>query len=102
MTERQLTGRSTLGDWLAHPVGGPLVLDLLARQGREVSQLGPAARVMSLRRLVELSQGLVPPSVVDDLVRAANDGRLVTEEPEEPEDPRTRSCAASTLPSGRG
>ncbi|MFJ9895972.1 glycoside hydrolase family 43 protein [Streptomyces sp. NPDC091280] len=72
-----LTGRSTLGDWLADPAGGPLIRELLTRLGQDVSQLGPA-RVFSLNRLVGLSEGRISQPLVDGLVRAVNDGRLVT------------------------
>ncbi|MET8976373.1 glycoside hydrolase family 43 protein [Streptomyces sp. NPDC004539] len=81
-----LTGRSTLGDWLADPAGGPLVRDLLTRLGQDASQVG-TARVFSLDRLVELSQGKITRPQVDDLVRAVNGGRLVTsDEPAGPAD----------------
>ncbi|WP_206326722.1 glycoside hydrolase family 43 protein [Streptomyces sp. S3(2020)] len=72
-----LTGRSTLGDWLEDPAGGPLVRELLTRLGQDVSRLG-SARVFSLNRLVELSEGKISQPTVDNLVRAVNGGRLVT------------------------
>ncbi|GAA1614814.1 glycoside hydrolase family 43 protein [Actinoplanes couchii] len=67
-----LTARTTLGDWLDDPVGGPLVRDLLG----DVSDLGPA-RVFALDDLVALSQGRLTRANVDDMVRAANGGELV-------------------------
>lgn len=77
--QQRLTAQSTLGKWIDHPVGGPHILALLDRQGQDPSLLGPA-RKFPLNQLVALSQGSISPSDVDDLVRAANGEKPVTEE----------------------
>ncbi|KTR86097.1 SDR family NAD(P)-dependent oxidoreductase [Leucobacter chromiiresistens] len=70
-----LTARSSIGDWLADPVGGELVRGLLAQSGADPASLTPVLG-LPLQQLVTLSQGAMPQSVVDDLVRAANGGEL--------------------------
>ncbi|GAA2078210.1 SDR family NAD(P)-dependent oxidoreductase [Microbacterium hatanonis] len=68
-----LTASSTIGEWLDHPKGGPLVRELLAQSGAREEMLAPM-RGLPLQQLVAASGGQMPQSVVDDLVLAANDG----------------------------
>ena len=70
---RPLTARSTIGAWLAHPEGGPLVRRLLAAGGADEASLAPV-RDLPLQQLVVMSQGALSQSVVDDLVLRANGG----------------------------
>jgi NAD(P)-dependent dehydrogenase (short-subunit alcohol dehydrogenase family) len=74
-----LTGRSTIEQWLASPVGGPLLRDLLHQGGIDESSLAPA-RNLPIANLVEASRGRFPQEVVDQLVRGANGGELVEDE----------------------
>jgi NAD(P)-dependent dehydrogenase (short-subunit alcohol dehydrogenase family) len=73
-----LTARSTIGTWLDDPQGGPAIQQLLA--GAKLPE-GALAQMKSLplQQLVTLSQGKMPQSVVDDLVRAVNGGELPEE-----------------------
>ena len=73
-----LTASSTIGAWLDSEVGGPLVRGLLAASGAGEETLAPL-RGLPLQQLVALSQGQMPQSVVDDLVRAANGGVIPEE-----------------------
>ena len=68
-----LTAASTIGAWLDHPDGGPLVRQLLAASGADEGSLAPV-RALPLQQMVVMSQGAMPQSVVDDLVLAANGG----------------------------
>ncbi|GHF53050.1 NAD(P)-dependent dehydrogenase (short-subunit alcohol dehydrogenase family) [Amycolatopsis bartoniae] len=70
---KPLTAQAPVGDWLAHPEGGPLLRDLLGQSGFDERVLAPV-RQLPLSQLVELSQGALPQDVVDDLVARANDG----------------------------
>ena len=70
-----LTAQSTIGEWLNDPTGGELVKGLLAQSGANPDSLTPVLG-LPLQQLVTLSQGQMPQSVVDDLVRAANGGEL--------------------------
>lgn len=80
MTEpKPLTANSTITDWLDHPEGGPLVRGLLAQAGVGEEMLAPV-RGLPLQRLVALSQGQLPQSVVDDLVLRANGDVLPVED----------------------
>lgn len=68
-----LTAHSTIGDWLNDEVGGPLVRRLFEQTGADPELLTPVLG-LPLQQLVAMSQGALPQSVVDDLVRAANGG----------------------------
>ena len=68
-----LTANSSVGDWLDHPEGGPLLRGLLADSGMDADRLAPV-RTFPLQQLVSLSQGAMPQAVVDDLVLRANGG----------------------------
>ncbi|MGO2747300.1 SDR family NAD(P)-dependent oxidoreductase [Microbacterium sp.] len=70
-----LTAHSTIGEWLNDPTGGDLVRGLLAQSGADPESLAPVLG-LPLQQLVTLSQGAMPQSVVDDLVRAANGGEI--------------------------
>jgi len=83
--DRPLTAKSSIGDWLAHPVGGALLGELLAQGGQDASALKPV-RLFSLQRMVALSQGQFTQEMVDDLVRRANGGEIPADEPEEESD----------------
>jgi NAD(P)-dependent dehydrogenase (short-subunit alcohol dehydrogenase family) len=70
---KPLTAHSTIGTWLDHPQGGPLIRGLLAQSGMDENVLGPV-KGLPLQQLVAMSQGQLPQSVVDDLVLQANGG----------------------------
>src|SRR5690606_40676744 len=70
-----LTAHSTIGEWLNDPTGGELIKGLLAQTGADPAQLTPVLG-LPLQQLVAMSQGAMPQSVVDDLVRAANGGEI--------------------------
>ncbi|KAM9861894.1 SDR family NAD(P)-dependent oxidoreductase [Leucobacter sp. BZR 635] len=70
-----LTAASTIGDWLDHPEGGTAIRALLAQSGGDAESL-TQVRALPLQQLVTLSQGQMPQSVVDDLVRSVNGGEI--------------------------
>src|SRR5881398_1018084 len=75
-----LTANSSIGDWLEHPEGGPLIRRVLGQGGSFDEQMLAPVRNLPLQQLVPLSQGQLPQSVVDDLVRSANGGVTPEEE----------------------
>jgi NAD(P)-dependent dehydrogenase (short-subunit alcohol dehydrogenase family) len=75
MSTTPLTASSTIGAWLDDETGGPLVRGLLAASGAGEESVAPL-RGLPLQQLVALSQGQLPQSVVDDLVRQANGGEM--------------------------
>jgi NAD(P)-dependent dehydrogenase (short-subunit alcohol dehydrogenase family) len=77
--DKPLTAKSSVGDWLKHPVGGPLLRAMLAEGGQSESALTPV-KLFSLQRLVAMSQGMLKQEVVDDLVAKANGGVAPVEE----------------------
>ena len=68
-----LSAKSTIGAWLKHPVGGPLVRGYLAQAGVDEKVLAPF-RLLSLERAVGMSGGRLTPEMVDALVAEANRG----------------------------
>jgi NAD(P)-dependent dehydrogenase (short-subunit alcohol dehydrogenase family) len=64
-----LSASSTVGDWIDHPVGGRILVDMLERVGATADSLAPA-RALPLEQLVSLSQGEFPAEMVDGLVSA--------------------------------
>ena len=85
-----LTANSSIGDWLGDPTGGELIRGLLAQSGASADSLTPVLG-LPLQQLVVMSQGAMPQSVVDDLVRAANGGEI-------PEDAATSGWAEQVTP----
>ena len=77
--DKPLTGKSSIGDWLNHAVGGPLIREMLAKGGQDESALKPV-RLFSLQRMVALSKGQLSQEAVDGLVAAANGGVTPAEE----------------------
>src|SRR3954468_21300050 len=75
-----LTANSSIGDWLAHPEGGPLIRQVLGQGGAFDEQMLAPVRNLPLQQLVPMSQGQLPQSVVDDLVLRANGGVLPAED----------------------
>src|SRR4051812_18085156 len=98
--DKPLTAKSSIGDWLKHPVGGPLIREMLAAGGQDENSLKPV-RLFSLQRLVALSQGQMKQEVVDDLVLRANGG--VAPMVEEDDEPATGPAApwVERISSGR-
>ncbi|MGO2139627.1 MAG: SDR family NAD(P)-dependent oxidoreductase [Leucobacter sp.] len=70
-----LTAHSSIGDWLDHPEGGAAIRAMLAQSGGSADSLTPV-RALPLQQLVALSQGQMPQSVVDGLVRSVNGGEI--------------------------
>jgi NAD(P)-dependent dehydrogenase (short-subunit alcohol dehydrogenase family) len=73
VSEKPLSAKSSIGDWLTHPVGGPILRDLLAQAGQDEKVLAPV-RLFSLQRLMSMSNGMLTQEIVDDLVHRANAG----------------------------
>ena len=101
-SDKPLTAKSSVGDWLKHPVGGDLIRGMLAEGGMDEKTLKPV-RLFSLQRLVQLSQGQLKQEVVDELVLRANGGVAPTVEQEAEADTTTAASsrrsrrAASTV-----
>jgi len=85
-TDKPLTAKSSVGDWLKHPDGGPLLRGLLAQGGQDESALKPV-RLFSLQRLVALSQGKFPQEAVDAMVAQVNGGVVPVDEDDDAVDP---------------
>jgi NAD(P)-dependent dehydrogenase (short-subunit alcohol dehydrogenase family) len=83
--DRPLTAKSSVGEWLKHPVGGPLLREMLAEGGQNESALAPV-KLFSLQRLVAMSQGMLKQEVVDDLVLKANGGSAPVEDADDEEE----------------
>ena len=86
-----LTAQSTIGEWMGDPTGGPLIRGLFQKTGADPELLTPVLG-LPLQQLVAMSQGAMPQSVVDDLVRAANGGEI-------PEDAASAGWTEQVTPS---
>ncbi len=73
MTPKTLTGDDSIKTWLEHPVGGPIIRDLLAQAGQNADVMKPVQR-LAIKRLVKLSKGQFSQQMVDDLVARAAAG----------------------------
>ena len=72
-TPKPLTGDDSIKTWLEHPVGGPIIRDLLAQSGQDADVLRPVHR-LALKRLIKLSKGQFSQELVDRLVARAAAG----------------------------
>ena len=64
-----LTSHSTMGEWLDHPVGGPIFTALLAK-GHAIPQSLVPVRGVPLQQLVALSGGHFPVEAIDSMLAA--------------------------------
>ncbi|GLI27202.1 hypothetical protein ARHIZOSPH14_14440 [Agromyces rhizosphaerae] len=80
-TPKELTANDSIKTWLTHPVGGPIIRDLLAQAGQDPDVLKPVHR-LALKRLVKLSKGSFSQEMVDDLVARAAAGDVPEGAPE--------------------
>ncbi|MEO8529012.1 MAG: hypothetical protein ABI435_08030 [Pseudolysinimonas sp.] len=69
---KQLTAQDTLGTWMKHPNGGPIVRDLLAKYGVSEHMLTPF-KLFHVEKVVAMSNGMITQEMLDDLVRQANE-----------------------------
>ncbi|MDR6905780.1 NAD(P)-dependent dehydrogenase (short-subunit alcohol dehydrogenase family) [Agromyces sp. 3263] len=74
-TPDTLTGDDSIKTWLAHPVGGPILRELLAQSGQDADVLKPVSR-LAIKRLIKLSKGQFSQQMVDDLVARAAAGEV--------------------------
>lgn len=88
-----LTANSTIAEWLADPAGAAALQGLVGQGGGSTDQLAPIAG-LPLQQLVVMSQGQMPQSAVDELVKAVNGGVI-------PEDDADSKVWAEKITSGR-
>lgn len=74
-TPKTLSGDDSIKTWLEHPVGGPIIRDLLAQAGQNADTLKPVQR-LAIKRLIKLSKGQFSQEMVDDLVARAAAGEV--------------------------
>lgn len=72
-TPPPLSGDSSISTWLDHPVGGPIIRDMLARSGQDPEVLRTVRR-LAIKRLVKLSRGSFTTEMLDELVRRVEAG----------------------------
>lgn len=95
--DKPLTSRTSVGAWLKHPVGGPLIRELLASANVDERVLAPV-RLLPLQQLVTMSKGEMPQWMVDDLVLKANGGVTAGAEDDDSDEDRYWQ---ETISSGR-
>jgi hypothetical protein len=67
----QLTLKDSVGTWLKHPVGGPLIRDALAEAGVDLKVLAPFS-FFSLERVAGMAGDRIPAGLIDQLVTRTN------------------------------
>lgn len=72
-TAKTLTTKDSVGTWLKHPVGGPLIREALAEAGVDPKMLAPVS-FFSLERVVGMAGDRIPPGLIDELVSRTNAG----------------------------
>ena len=79
-TPSQLSGDSTVGEWLDHPVGGTMLRDMMRQAGQRESALRPVRR-LAMKRLVAMSRGMFTVEMLAEMVEKANAGNVAVREP---------------------
>lgn len=98
-TPKPLSGDDSIKTWLEHPVGGPIIRDLLAQSGQSPEVLKPVSR-LAIKRLVKLSKGSFTQQMVDELVAraAAGDVPAGTPAAAPADESESEADAAATAP----
>ena len=96
-TPPPLTADSSIGTWLNHPIGGPIIRDLLAQAGQDPDVLRPVRR-LAIKRLVKLSRGSFTTEMLDELVRRAEAGDVPTSATDRSEAPSDAGGTAAGTP----
>lgn len=73
----QISGDSTIREWLDHPVGGRIFREMLAEAGQNEKVLGPV-KGWSLKRVAGMSKGRMTDEMIADMVQKANAGGVST------------------------
>lgn len=68
-----LSGDSSIATWLADPVGGAILRDMLAQSGQSAEVFKPVSR-LAIKRLVKMSRGAFTQETLDELIRRAAAG----------------------------
>ena len=73
MSSTTLSADSSIATWLAHPVGGPILRDLLAQSGQSADALRPVSK-LAIKRLIKLSKGAFTQELIDGLIARVEAG----------------------------
>lgn len=73
MAATTLTTKDSVGTWLKHPVGGPLIRGALAEAGVDPKVLAPVS-FFSLERVAGMAGDRIPPGLIAELVTRTNAG----------------------------
>ncbi|MCS5735867.1 SDR family NAD(P)-dependent oxidoreductase [Herbiconiux daphne] len=76
-TPAPLTGDSSIAAWIDHPVGGPVIRELLAQSGQTTDVFRPV-RKLALKRLIKLSKGQFTQQIIDGMVAQVAAGGVQT------------------------
>lgn len=95
MSTKTLTGDDSIKTWLEHPVGGPIIRELLAQAGQSPEVLRPVSR-LALKRLVKLSKGQFSQEMVDQLVARAAVGDVPAGSSVDSPEPTTEGADVDT------
>lgn len=93
-SRKPLTGDSSIATWLADPVGGAILRDMLAKNGQSPDVFRPVSK-LAIKRLIKLSRGSFTQEILDDLIRRAAAGEVPAGAAEAPVAEETTDAAAA-------
>lgn len=74
-TAGELSGESSVKEWLNHPVGGAILRNMLHQAGQDEKVLRVVQR-LSMNRLVSMSKGQFTEEMLADMIAKANAGEM--------------------------
>ena len=75
-----LSGDSSIETWLADPVGGAVLRDMLAQNGQSADAFRPVKK-FAIKRLIKLSQGAFTQEMLDGLIAKVAEGTAPADVP---------------------
>lgn len=96
-----ITGKQSIGEWLAHPAGGPIVKSLLGPAADDPATL-QMLRNLPLYSLIGMSQGKLTREMVDPLIAQANGGVMPADAPDAPASARFAGKTVIVTGAGSG
>ncbi|WP_394553835.1 SDR family NAD(P)-dependent oxidoreductase [Agromyces sp. MMS24-JH15] len=96
-TTKTLTGDDSIKTWLDHPVGGPILRDMLAQGGQSADVFRPVSR-LAIKRLVKMSKGQFSQETLDAIIARAAAGDVPAGAPAAEVDSETVDEIESAFP----
>lgn len=92
-----LNGDSSIETWLADPVGGAVLRDMLAQNGQSADAFRPVKK-FAIKRLIKLSQGAFTQEMLDGLIAKVAEGAASTDTPADAANTETSNADDEAAP----